>query len=225
MQRRRRVSQRLPFDLRLRPAIALRLHEQVYTSLASGGVSSISKMLCSGLNRKLITTHRQHVASKLPNQSWKIIRYTSPWRIPFDFTTSFRIRFTSYTLFLPLVPWPLTSLLPGTQAKIMSDRVVPLPFGNNIYLRQCIVRIRSLQSLDKHDGNPPTVADLTEYLVMQQLKREEDEPPTWKMWGTTKPPTRQELEKMISDQTVAMQSPGRMTFMDRLRAAYPTKGV
>ena len=106
----------------------------------------------------------------------------------------------------------------------MSDRVVALPIGNHIYLRQCIVRIRSLQSLDKGDGNPQAVADLTEYLVIQQMKKEEDEPATWKMWGTIKPPTGQEMEKMVSAQTVAARSQERITFMDRLKAVMPTRG-
>ncbi len=214
----------MPLDLRLRPAMALQMHKDVYTSLASGGLPTISKMLCSGLSKNLNTIHRKHEANSLPQQSWKIIRYTSPWRVPFGFAPSVRIPFTSYTLRLPLVPWPLNSLLPGTQAKIVSDRVVPLPMGNHIYLRQCIVRIRSLQSLDKHDGNPPTVADLTEYLVMQQTKRDEDKPATWKMWGTTKPSTTQEMVEMISERTVARQTFGRMTLMDRLRTADPTRG-
>lgn len=225
MQRKRPASQRMPLDLRLRPEIALNLHKKVYTSFASGELSTFSKLICSGLAKDLNTMHKHKVASKLAPQSWKLIRYTSPWRIPFGHSPSFRIPFTSLNLPLLRVPWPLTSLLPSTQAKIMSDRVVPVPMGNHIYIRQCIVRIRSLQSLDKGDGSPPTVADLTEYLVMQQMKREEDEPATWKMWGTTKPPTRQEMEKMVSEQTLAAQSEGKITFMDRLKAVNPLKGV
>ncbi|ERF76807.1 hypothetical protein EPUS_07987 [Endocarpon pusillum Z07020] len=215
----------MPFDLRIRPAIALKLHKEVYTSLASGDLPILSKLICSGLATKFKTIYTRRLANELPPQSWKLIRYTSPLRIPFSSTLfSVRIPFTSVVLRPSLIRWPLTSLLPGTQAKIMSDRVVPMPIGNHIYLRQCIVRIRSLQSLDKGDGNPPAVADLTEYLVMQQVKKEEDEPAVWKMWGTTKPLTRQEMETMVDARTVAAQSQGRITFMDRLKAMMPTRG-
>ncbi len=223
MQRKAPASQRMPLQLQLRPTVALNLHRNVYTSLACGDRATFSKLICSGLATKFKSRLSYCAAKELPPQSWKLIRYTSPWRIPLDYILPIRIPFTSLTLRLPLVPWPLSSLLPGTQAKIVSDRIVPFPIGNHIYLRQCIVRIRSLQSLDKHDGSPPTVTDLTEYLVMQQINKDEDEPATWKMWGTTKPPTRQEMEKTLGEQKRA-QSQGRITFMDRLKAADPAKG-
>lgn len=200
----------MPLDLQLRPAIALNLHKEVFTSLASGDIKPLRPMLCSGLVTKFQSQINYRRESNLPTQSWKIIRYTSPIQINFSRTL------------LSLHPyfWPLSSLLPGTQAKIVSDRAVPFPMGKDIYIRQCIVRIRSLQSLNKNDGTPSSQADLTEYLVMQQMKTEEDQPATWKMWGTTKPATKEELDELVSEEA----SGQKMTLMDRLKAADPTRG-
>lgn len=110
--------------------------------------------------------------------------------------------------------------MPGTQAKIVSDRIVPFPLTKNAYIRQCIVRIKSLQELDLGDGSPPTHADLTEYLVMQQLKLEGQQP-VWKIWGTTKPASKKEVEELIKE---GLKGEDRISLMDRLTAMDPTRG-
>lgn len=199
-------SQKIPLDLQARPAIALDLHSRFYNLLASGDLPSLRLILCAGLNAKARSQITYREESRLPPQSWKIIRYTSPVRPPFSSR---------------LFPWPLSSLLLGTHAKILSDRVVPVPAAKSIYLRQCVVRIRSLQDLDKRDGTPPQRSDVTEYLVMQYMKVEGQET-VWKIWGTTKPTSRQEMEQLAGEEVG--RSEQRLTLMDRLRAADPTRG-
>jgi hypothetical protein len=199
----------MPFDITSRPQIALSFHEKFYTSLASGSIQSLRPSLCPGLADKTQSQVAYRRDSKAPPQSWKIERYTS--LITYPYSSSFFRR----------ISWPFTSILPITQAKVVSDRIVPFPVGKDIYIRQCIVRIRSLQSLDKHDGTPPTRADLTEYLVLQQMNLP-GQPVLWKMWGTTKPTTQQEMEDLIASDEKTKE--GRMTLMDRIRALDPTKG-
>lgn len=195
-QRKMPKSKRMPLDLSARPAIALDLHNRLYTSLAAGDLPSLRHLLCSGIAAKAKSQINYRAHLDAPPQSWKIVRYTSIIRPPF---------------FLRLFPWPLTSLLPGSHAKIVSDRATPFPFGDDLYIRQCVVRIRSLQSLDRGDGNPPSQENLTEYLVMQQLPID-GRAPSWKIWGTTQPTTAEEMEKLVED---ARGAGGRYTLLDR----------
>lgn len=92
--------------------------------------------------------------------------------------------------------------------------------GNDVYIRQCIVRIRSLQSLDKGDGGPPQQANLTEYLVMQQMNAD-GKAARWKIWGTTEPASRGEMEKLVEGRG----GENRITLMDRLDASDPTRDL
>lgn len=204
-QRKLPKSERMPLQLAYRKGIALEMQKIFYTSLAAADFPAIRPLLCAGLANTIQSRIKLHNESMSPPESWKIVRYTSP----------IRLKFTSpYLLYLyPFIPF--------TQAKIMSDRVVPFPVGQNIYLRQCIVRICSRQSLDKKDGNPPAQANLTEYIVMQQMNRDPGEPVKWKLWGTTKPTSRQEMEKLV-DVTGGEE---KMTLLDRLKTADPTRGV
>jgi hypothetical protein len=200
-------SERMPLDLQSRPSIALHLHKKFYTNLACGDFTTLRPILCTGLSNTAQSQISQRTENNQPPQSWTLIRYTSPLKLPFSW------RF---------LPWPLTSLFPFTQAKILSDRVVPLPIGNNVCMRQCVVRIRSLQSLDKADGSTPSQADLTEYLVMQRMRLPGGKVDGWQVWGTTKPTSEQEMERLIEGG--AAEGEQKMTLMDRLRAADPTRG-
>lgn len=193
------------FHLRSRPAIALDLHNRFYTSLASGDFQSLRQIVCSGLAAKSKAQITHRVEGNAPPQSWKIIRYTSFIRPPF---------------FLRLFPWPLTSLIPGSHAKIVSDRVAPFPFGD-IFIRQCVVRIRSLQALDRGDGTPPSQAKLTEYLVIQQM-RIEGQTPTWKIWGTTKATSKEAMERLVGGDA---KGGSKYTLLDRLKTFDPTKAL
>jgi hypothetical protein len=205
-QRKKPKSKRNPLYLRLRPDLALNLHREVYTSLAAGDINSLRKILCTGLFTKFESQIKRRNETNQPAQTWKVVRYTSPLRLPFSSRLAF---------------WPLNTLLPGTQAKVVADRVVPFPFGKDLLIRQCIVRIRSLQSLDRNDGSPPSEADVTEYLVMQQMRVDDNEPPVWKLWGTTKPATKEQMNALVSEEAQSQ----KLTVVDRMRAANPLKGL
>jgi hypothetical protein len=205
-QPKRPRNKKTPLHLRLRPDIALNLHQEAYTCLAAGDSSTLRKILCTSLYTKFESQIRHRKKRNQPAQTWKVLRYTSPVRLPFSWRLTF---------------WPLNTLLPGTQAKVVADRVVPFPFGNELLIRQCIVRIRSLQSLDRNDGSPPSEVDLTEYLVMQQMHGKDDKPPVWKLWGTTQPANKEDMTALLDQQVQSR----KVTLVDRIGAVNPLKGL
>lgn len=90
-----------------------------------------------------------------------------------------------------VVRWPFQFLFPFKAVKVVSDRQVELPFGQNAAIRQCTVRIKSRQTLTKSDGSPRIVKDLIEYVVIQR-RLIDGEIEDWKIWGTVKPGTYEE---------------------------------
>ena len=53
---------------------------------------------------------------------------------------------------------------------------------------------------------------------MQQIKRD-GHPATWKIWGTTQPTTKEEMEELIKTSA----GPQRIRLMDRVQAINPMK--
>lgn len=166
---------KLPWDLVERTLVARKLHAEYYIALAEGDVSTINKIACKGL----IQSSQRRIGQRPLGEahSFYIMEYTG----------------ITYPQFLR---WPLLSFLPFSSTKIVSDKVAPLPFGKNNLLRQCVVRLRSRQRLDNYDGKGPKIADMTEYVVIQKM-RIDDEDEGWKIWGTTKPSTMEDIEKIM----------------------------
>jgi protein MBA1 len=165
----------LPWEIVERTLVARNLHQQFYEALAAGNISTINKIACKGL----IQSSQQRIGKRRAGEthSFHIMQYLG----------------VQYPQFLR---WPLLSLLPFSATKIVSDKVAPLPFGKNNLLRQCVVRIRTRQTLDRQDGTGAKTADLTEYVVLQRMRIEEQDE-GWKIWGTTKPSTAEEIEKIM----------------------------
>jgi protein MBA1 len=166
---------KLPWDLVERTLVARNLHKQYYVALSEGDVSTINKIACKGLIQS--SQRRIGQRSQGESHSFHIMEYMG-------------IRYPQF------LRWPLLSFLPFSATKIVSDKVAPLPFGKNNLLRQCVVRIRTRQRLDRHDGADPKIAELTEYVVIQRM-RLEGQDGGWKIWGTTKPSTMEEIEKIM----------------------------
>lgn len=165
----------MPWEIVERTLVARNLHRQFYEALAGGNISTINKIACRGL----IQSSQQRIGKRRAGEthSFHIMQYLG----------------VQYPQFLR---WPLLSILPFSATKIVSDKVAPLPFGKNNLLRQCVVRIRTRQTLDRQDGTGPKTADLTEYVVLQRMRIEEQDE-GWKIWGTTKPSTAEEIEKIM----------------------------
>ena len=178
---------KVPYNLVERTVVARDLHASYYIALADGDMSTIKKIACKGL----IQSSERLLALRKPGD-----------------VLSFTMIYTGmkYPQFLR---WPLLSFLPFSATKIVSDKVVPLPFGENNLLRQCIVRIRTRQALDKFDGKGPKTAEMTEYVVIQRM-RIEGQDDGWKIWGTTNPSTWEEIEKMMGEGTAVPELTDRL---------------
>ena len=166
---------KLPWDIVERTRVARKLHGQYYVALAEADVSTINKIACKGL----VQSSQRRIGQRKhgDSHSFHIMEYLG----------------MKYPQFLR---WPLLSLLPFSAIHIVSDKVSPLPFGKDNLIRQCIVRIRSRQRLDRHDGTGPKIAEMTEYVVIQRMRIDgQDE--GWKIWGTTKPSTWEDIEKLM----------------------------
>ena len=138
-------------------------------------MSTINRIACKGLiqqSQRSIAGRRDSTAQKFSIVGYKGIQYPQFLR------------------------WPLLSILPFNATKIVSDKLAPLPFGQNNLLRQVVVRISSRQQLQTTDTPVGKTADLTEYVVIQRMRMDGvDE--GWKLWGTTKPSTLQEIEQTL----------------------------
>ena len=78
---------------------------------------------------------------------------------------------------------------------MVSDRCAPLPDGLDIYVRQCVVKISSLQSL-KVGNKEAVMKPVTEYVVMQKMIKGFQAGP-WMLWGTIKASTLEEIGQMM----------------------------
>lgn len=63
-------------------------------------------------------------------------------------------------------------------------------------MRQVIAKIKTKQTLDKNNGEPPKTRRKDEYVVIQQM-RTEGLTDKWMIWGTTQPSTDQQIDKLI----------------------------
>lgn len=153
--------------LRERGLVARDLHKRFYTALAQGDMAKIPDVACKGLADKARIRIEQRKAAKGPPQEFRIQKYNG-WNSP------------------RWLPWPLTTWLPFQSTRVLVEKMVPLPVGQESWIRQCVVRLRTVQSLDKGRGTGPQSQSLTEYIVIQKLSINGQEQP-WRMWGTVKP--------------------------------------
>ena len=92
------------------------------------------------------------------------------------------------SLLYPLFRW--------APVRVVSDRCTPLPDGLDMVVRQCVVKISSLQALRKGDQEA-VMKPVTEYIVMQKLIKG-FQAGSWMLWGTIKASTAEDIEKMMS---------------------------
>jgi mitochondrial protein MBA1 len=162
-----------PILLRERGLVARDLHEKFYTALAQGDLAKISDLACKGLADKARIRIEQRKATRASSQKFWIEKYNG-WNAP------------------RWLPWPLTTLLPFQSTRVLAEKMVPIPIGKESWIRQCIVRLKTTQSLHKGTEEEPRTQSLTEYVVIQKLSINGEEQP-WRMWGTVKPHTTFEI--------------------------------
>jgi mitochondrial protein MBA1 len=102
-------------------------------------------------------------------------------------------------------------------ATVVNDVVGQLPMASDALLRQCTVRIKSVQEYRKKRGQQIQTKAVTEYIVMQKMIWQgEDEP--WKIWGTVEPSTEKEITELFDEE----RAQGGLA--DRVRSLMPNVG-
>ncbi|ETI20451.1 hypothetical protein G647_08487 [Cladophialophora carrionii CBS 160.54] len=172
---------RKPMELNSRVAVAKDLHERFHMALGKGDMKILQALCCEGLLGTARTRIEKRKVMRKPVEWWKLMGYTG-------------LKYWSW-----LDRWPLSPLLPNSPARVVSDRLAPLPVADS-YLRQCIVRIRSVQQYELADAEQTTTRDHTDYVVIQKItsKGEDGE---WKLWGLTEPTTMDEIDTMLAGGT------------------------
>ena len=164
-----------PMLLRERGIIARDLHRNFYTALAAGDIAKIADLACKGLVQSSQRQIQLRKAANKPPQKFSIEKYNG-WNSP------------------PWLAWPFT-LLPFQSTRVLTDRLVPIPVGKDSWIRQCVVRIKTTQTLDRGTGKSPQTKPLTEHVVIQKLSINGQEQP-WKIWGTVQPSTSFQILEM-----------------------------
>lgn len=183
---------RKPLEFGERNEIARQLHQAFNSALARGDVNELEKIACDGLLSKARTRIELRKKRGYPPETWQIRKYMG-------------IRYPKW-----LEKWPISVLLPRASTRVVSDKLSPLPLPDS-YLRQCIVRINTVQSYQLAN-EAFKLAKHTEYVVIQKLTFKGEDGP-WRIWGTVDPSTVQEIKGMLEGQD--MQS----SFSERLSSA------
>ena len=166
-----------PLELSTRAQMACDLQNHFYTDLSGNYMSLIAQYCCTGIARTAQAQIRKRQNSGNPTLSYARLEWIG--RNP----PKWVYRFLLYPLFR------------GAPVRVVSDRCAPLPDGLDIYVRQCVVKISSLQSLKV--GNKETVMKpVTEYVVMQKMIKGFQAGP-WMLWGTIKASTLEEIGQMM----------------------------
>lgn len=188
----------LPAQFTNRIRIALKLHKELNQAIAAGDKAWLNENACQGL--------LGNVTAQLAKRAKSGVDKPQYWRIK------------SYGMRIPIVPpWPLTNLIPAPLRayKVVFDMSAPLPNARDAILRQVVVRIHSTQEFDLNDGKGLQTKDLTEYVVIQQLTWDGKSEP-WRIWGTIKPSTPQQIEVITKDNTGRTRG-----LMEQFRASMP----
>jgi hypothetical protein len=185
-------------ELGKRVEIAKDLHKQFYTALGRGEMKVLRTICCQGL---------VEAADKRIQQRKKTPHTLEPWTLN---------HYSGAQYPTWLMRWPLTPMLPNAACRVMSDKVSPLPFPDT-YIRQCVVRIRSVQTYHMADAEYSQTGRHEENVVIQRITLR-GEVGDWKIWGTTDPSTGEELDNLMTNKG----SSSTTTLMDRLQEKMST---
>jgi len=166
-----------PLELDDRLQIAREMHNDFHTYLGEGDIKKLQEICCDGLLNTARTRIEQRKAMKRKFEPWSIINYSG-------------VKYPTW-----LLRWPLTVFLPNATTRVVCDRIGPLPFPES-YLRQCTVRINSVQQYRLANSDGYSIMSHTDYVVIQKMTTKGEEGP-WKIWGLTKPSTMEEIDKTL----------------------------
>ncbi|KIX92111.1 uncharacterized protein Z520_12195 [Fonsecaea multimorphosa CBS 102226] len=168
---------RKPLELSQRHQIARDLHKEFHEALGEGDLKRLQAICCEGLLAQARTRVEQRKAFRRTKEPWKMMSYSG-------------IQYPAW-----LERWPLSVFLPKASTRVVSDRLAPLPFADT-YLRQCIVRIRSVQNYFLADRDKDSILKHIDYVVIQKMTIKGEEGP-WKVWGLTEPSTMKEIDTLL----------------------------
>ncbi|KAK5053187.1 hypothetical protein LTR84_002161 [Exophiala bonariae] len=157
-----------------RLALAAHFHIRLNNGISTGNLKDLHAICADGLHNQCQKMIERQKELRLPEQPWKILRYSG-------------IEYPSW-----MMKWPLSFFLPRAAVRVVSDRMTAVPFGTQSFIRECIVRIKSVQLL----GTEGNVETLTEHVVLQQFILE-GVAREWKIWGTIDP-TKEELLETLN---------------------------
>lgn len=166
--------------LRERAYIARELHAELYTAIARRDRSKIEDIACTGLKQQLKVRFDHRELSRLPKETWTVTyRGWTPG---------------------PNVWWIFQALCPPRfkATQILLDSEAQIPLGEHASLRQVVVKIKTKQTLDKNNGDPPKTTLKDEYVVVQVM-RTEGLMDKWMIWGTTQPSSDKQIDNLIED--------------------------
>ncbi|KIW76683.1 hypothetical protein Z517_09127 [Fonsecaea pedrosoi CBS 271.37] len=168
---------RKPLELSQRNQIARGLHREFHEALGEGDMKRLQVICCEGLMAQARMRIEQRKAMGRSKEPWSLLSYSG-------------IRYPVW-----LERWPLAVFLPRASTRVVSDRLAPLPFPDT-FLRQCIVRISSIQNYRLADSDKDTVLKHVDYVVIQKMTAMGEEGP-WKLWGLTEPSTIKEIDSLL----------------------------
>ena len=164
-------------DLSQRTEIARQLHLEFNTALSNGDVKRIQSLACEGLVQHARTRVGRRRSYGRLHEPWAIVKYLG-------------IRYPAW-----LQTWPISTFLPRATTRVVSDKIIPLPMAES-YVRQCTVRINSLQKYIRADETRELLMIHTDYVVIQKLTVKGEEMP-WMMWGTVEPSTMEQIDALL----------------------------
>lgn len=157
------VSPRPAFKLSSLKKETLTLHKNMYTAFASGDLKTLKSICCEGL----LHDFEARIATRTSRQRQR--NATSPSLSPTSINDQKKNNPTEEK-------WTLHKYI--GRPRIVSSRAVVLPVVEQSALRQHVVRVKSVQSVD---GGEPM--EMVEYLVLQQ-RLLEGKSERWMVWGT-----------------------------------------
>ncbi|EXJ61221.1 uncharacterized protein A1O5_12013 [Cladophialophora psammophila CBS 110553] len=169
---------RRSMELSQRNQIARDLHKDFHDALSEGDLKRLQTICCEGLMAQARMRIEQRKALRRRKEPWVLLSYSG-------------IRYPAW-----LERWPISVLLPAASTRVVSDRLAPLPFADT-YLRQCIVRINSVQNYLLADSDKDVMLKHTDYVVIQKMTVKGEEGP-WKIWGLTEPSTMKEVDGLLA---------------------------
>jgi mitochondrial protein MBA1 len=195
----------IALDLRDRISPAFILHEGLNHAISQQDKVWLERHCCQGLyNAATSRITRNMLQHRIIYEPWALVRY----------------RGREFVNRMAAGAWPLSTLVPTPIKgfKLLNDTVGQVPGASDVLLRQVIVRIWSVQNFSLNGQEGMRSRHCMENVVIQKVYWQGQEG-EWKIWGTVKESSLQDIKKMIRQKS----KEGGM--MDRIRGLMGSGGM